>query len=485
MADFDYPTRKDKMIIRRSPICRIISLILIAAIMFTIAGCSAAPPIPVISDADNQTVTEHIETENIITEEELTEFITSEIYLQEIVLAENKISELLLEEETITEVLCCKTIYVPQGHIEEFAENSQTAELFGEGLDLKSVLAKIAVGTGVIVTVVVLSKAGLPQPIASVVAAAADKSLEFAKNGAAIGSLFGGLTGAANEIDDAGILSAVVGFAAATAGLIMTAVSLVSAIPTGGVTTVTAAAGAKLVLAGISLLTAASGTVYAGYNAVKTYTATDVSEIDWDDVDWAKVGVSAAEKAIENASDGYMWGAVIGTVYGGTEGYEYYHKYNTPYTPYNDRLSQTPSEGKQGSWTGKRGESDFVLDDPIELPDGTKITKVTYKNGIPDFSQYMKAEVKIPNMTNSRSSNFRQADKVLSEYWTKIKYEDKIWTARDIEAYRKSNDFVWHEMSNMEYMQLVPSEVNETFTHFGGVAEYNAMVGNEGEMDFD
>ena len=101
------------MIIRRSPICRIISLILIAAIMFMIVGCSPAPPIPVISDADNQTVTEHIDTENIITEEELTEFITSEIYLQEIVLAENKISELLLEEKTITEVLCCKTIYVP------------------------------------------------------------------------------------------------------------------------------------------------------------------------------------------------------------------------------------------------------------------------------------------------------------------------------------------------------------------------------------
>ncbi len=485
------------MIIRRSPICRIISLILIAAIMFMIVGCSAAPPISVISDADNQTVTEHIETENIITEEELTEFITSEIYLQEIVLAENKISELLLEEETIIEVLCCKTIYVPQGHIEEFAENSQTAELFGEGLDLKSVLAKIAVGTGVIVTVVVLSKAGLPQPIASVVAAAADKSLEFAKNGAAIGSLFGGLTGAANEIDNAGILSAVVGFAAATVGLIMTAVSLVSAIPTGGVTTVTAAAGAKLVLAGISLLAAASGTVYAGYNAVKAYTATDISEIDWNNVDWAKVGVSAAEKAIENASDGYMWGAVVGTVYGGVDGYVKYHKHGTPYSTYKDRIDKTPND-EYGHWSGERGESDYIFDKSKEIKIGKETcevkqgTRVTYKNGVPDFSPYAKAEVNI-KMTKDRYSikkygivgNFEKADQALAEYWTKIKFEGKNWTAGEIKNYRSEYKLTWHEMNNMESMQLVPQEINAGFRHLGGRSECLKMIGEKGEPDFD
>ncbi len=448
-------------------------------------GCSNAPPTPTISDASPQTVTESVEIENVITENELHEFITTEIYLEEIVLAENKISELLLEEETITEVMCCKTIYVPQEHIEDFAENSQTTHLFGEGINIKSVLTKVAVGTGVIVTVVVLKKAGLPDPIASAVVAAADESLKFAGTGAALGSLFGGLTGATDELDETGRTSAVIGFATATAGLILSIVSLVAAVPSGGSTTITAATGIKLVIAGISVLAATAGTAYAGYNAVKTYTSTDAADIDWSNVDWEKVGVSSAEKAVENAADGYMWGAIIGTVHGGAEGYEFYHKYNTPYSQYNARFVKTPVNGERGQWSGTRGESDFVLKEPLVLSDGTKITKVTYKNAVPDFSPFQKAQVKIPNMTNSRSKNFSQADKALAEYWTKIKYDGKTWVARDIEPYRKSNNLTWHEMSNMESMQLVPSEVNQTFTHYGGVAEYNAMIGKEGEVDFD
>lgn len=473
------------MLIRRNLFNRLISLMLVVSILLMTVGCSNAPPTPTISDASPQTVTESVEIENVITENELHEFITTEIYLEEIVLAENKISELLLEEETITEVMCCKTIYVPQEHIEDFAENSQTTHLFGEGINIKSVLTKVAVGTGVIVTVVVLKKAGLPDPIASAVVAAADESLKFAGTGAALGSLFGGLTGATDELDETGRTSAVIGFATATAGLILSIVSLVAAVPSGGSTTITAATGIKLVIAGISVLAATAGTAYAGYNAVKTYTSTDAADIDWSNVDWEKVGVSSAEKAVENAADGYMWGAIIGTVHGGAEGYEFYHKYNTPYSQYNAQFVKTPVNGERGQWSGTRGESDFVLKEPLVLSDGTKITKVTYKNAVPDFSPFQKAQVKIPNMTNSRSKNFSQADKALAEYWTKIKYDGKTWVARDIEPYRKSNNLTWHEMSNMESMQLVPSEVNQTFTHYGGVAEYNAMIGKEGEVDFD
>ena len=40
-------------------------------------------------------------------------------------------------------------------------------------------------------------------------------------------------------------------------------------------------------------------------------------------------------------------------------------------------------------------------------------------------------------------------------------------------------------MSNMEYMQLIPYEVNDVFLHYGGVAEYNAMIGEEGVTEFD
>lgn len=476
---------------------RFISLVLVFSMIFTMTACSSGNTNTNtgLSDPNPQIITENIETENIETETVLTEFITSEIYLEELVVAEDKISELLLEEETINEVLLCKTIYVPQENIEEFSEHSQTAGLFGDDLDLSSVLTKVAVGTGVIVTLVVLKKAGLPDPIASAVVAAADESLKFAGGGAAIGSLFGGLTGAGDEIDPTGRTSAVIGFATAVAGLILTTVSLVATIPSGGSTTITAAAGIKLVIAGISVVGATAGTAYAGYNAVKTFTSTDAEDIDWDNIDWDQVGVASAQKAIQNGADGYMWGSIIGAVHGGAEGYDFYQKYNTPYSKYNARIVQTPKDAKDdefGHWSGDRGESEYIYDKSktIRISEDKYVTveagtKVTYRNGVPDFSPFQEAQVKIPSMTNSRPKNFKQADEALAEYWTKIKHNNQTWTARDVEAYRTSNGLTWHEMNNMESMQLVPTEVNAGFGHLGGVGEYNVMIGEEGAADFD
>ena len=106
---------------------RIVSLLLVVSMMLTMVACSGSPPNPSLSDPNGQTMVENTQTENIIKETVLTEFITEEIYLEELAIAENKIAELLLEENTIDEVILCKTIYVPQDNIEEFAANSQTA----------------------------------------------------------------------------------------------------------------------------------------------------------------------------------------------------------------------------------------------------------------------------------------------------------------------------------------------------------------------
>ena len=472
---------------------RIISILLTVSLLFSLTACATDAPVNTgLLDPNPQIIAENIEEETILTENTLTEFITSEIYLEEMVIAEDKISELLLEEETINEVLLCKTIYVPQDNIEEFAANSQTAGLFGDNINLKAVLAKVAVGTGVIVTLVVLKKAGLPDPVASMVVAAADKSLQFAETGAAIGSLYGGLTGATDELDASGRTSAVIGFATATAGLILTIISLVGEIPSGGSTTITAAAGIKLVIAGISVVAATAGTAYAGYNAVKTFTSTDGTDIDWDNIDWARLGVSSAEQAINYGADGYMWGSIIGTVYGGAEGYDFYQKYNTPYSQYNSRLVQTPKDDEFGHWTGERGESEYVYDKSktIRISEDRYVTveagtKVNYQNCVPDFSPFQEAQVRIPRMTDNRTRNFNQADEALAEYWTKIKHNNQTWTAEAVKEYRTSNGLTWHEMNNMESMQLVPTEVNAGFGHLGGVGEYNAMVGAEGVTEFD
>lgn len=462
-------------------------MLLVAALMLSTTACSSKSETSAntgLSDPNEKVLTENIEEENTLTENTLTEHITSEIYLNEIILAEDKISELLLEEDTIDEIILCKTYYIPEDNIDEFSQNSQTAQLFGDDIDISALLKKVAVGTGVIVTLVVLKEAGLPEPVASIVVGAADKSLKFAEGGAVIGSLFGGMTGAADELDESGRTSAVIGFATAAAGLVLATVSLLVEVPSGGASSITLATGIRMAIAGVSIGTAAVGTVAAGKKAIETISSTDATDIDWNNIKWEKVGVSSAEKAIQNSADGYMWGSIYGAVYGGAE--EFYHKFNTPYTSKILRLKKVPKSG--GKWTGDPGESEFILDEPITLKNGTKITSVNYWNGVPDFSPYAVAEVKISNMTDKRlgtGGNYEQANTALTKYWSRVKYQGKKWTAREVETYRKANNLTWHEMSNMEYMQLVPTEVNSTFTHYGGVAEYNAMIGQEGAADFD
>lgn len=477
------------MLIRRNLFNRLISLMLVVSILLMTVGCSNAPPTPTISDANPQTVTEGIEVENIITENELHEFITTEVYLTELVVVEDKIVELLLNEEEIEEVTYCSTIYIPQENIEEFSENSQTSKLFGEGVNIKAVLSKVAIGTGVILTTTVLKKVGADKPIASIVAAAASESLKGAAIGGGIGTVFGAFTGASNEIDESGKISAIAGFALATVGVILSIVSLVGAIPSGGTSSFGAAEGIHLAFAGIRLLLAGVGEGFAARDTVKAFTSTEATEIDWNNIDWEQVGVSAAEKAISNGTDGYMWGAIYGAVDGAEEAY--YQKYCTPYTKYKNRLKKVPKEGDKGHWSGDPGESKFILNEPIKLPDGTTITKVKYQNAVPDFSPYAKAQVNIPQMTNKRlgkGGNYEQADQALAEFWSKTKYNNKKnWTSADVREFRENYPckLTWHEMSNMKSMQLVPYDVNATFTHYGGVAEYNAMIGEKGEADFD
>lgn len=468
---------------------RILPLILIITMLFSLVGCSSTASTPLLSDPNEDiitestitedTITEDVETEDVTTENVTSESITSEVYLTELVEAENQITELLESEEDISEVTFCETVYVPQENLSEFAQHSQTSQLMGENVDLSSVLTKVAVGTGVIVTCVILKKVGIPEEIASIVVSAADNAIKDSVKGGSIGTLFGAFVGAADSIDETGRASAVAGFALTTAGLILATISAITEVPSAGTSSFGVAEGIHLAFAGVRVIAATAGVAYSAKKMIKTFQSTEATDIDWDNIDWEAAGVSAAQKATDYGADGYMWGAVYGAIDGTVEGY--FKKYFAPYTQYKKRYGQVPAEGHGGHWTGDPGESEFVLDEPLKLSDGTVIKSVKYQNAIPDFSPYEKAQVPIDGMTNKRlgaNGNFTKADTELAKYWSKIHYNNqKTWSSADVEAYRTSNGLTWHEMSNMQYMQLVPSEVNSTFTHYGGVAEYNVMTG--------
>ena len=41
-------------------------------------------------------------------------------------------------------------------------------------------------------------------------------------------------------------------------------------------------------------------------------------------------------------------------------------------------------------------------------------------------------------------------------------------------VYRIKNNLTWHELNDTKIMQLVPTKINSTFGHLGGVGEINA-----------
>ncbi|WP_147414528.1 HNH endonuclease [Rummeliibacillus sp. POC4] len=144
------------------------------------------------------------------------------------------------------------------------------------------------------------------------------------------------------------------------------------------------------------------------------------------------------------------------------------------YSSYEQRVKTTPVN--KGEWSSERAESLFISDKTGEVKkylDEAGVDGVEYKSGMPDFSPFSKGEIKLENMTNDRKSNFSTADEELAKKWST---PDKKWTADDVADWREDNKYTWHELNDLETIQLVPSKINSVFKHLGGVGEYNIKV---------
>ncbi|WP_234448071.1 HNH endonuclease [Virgibacillus salexigens] len=144
------------------------------------------------------------------------------------------------------------------------------------------------------------------------------------------------------------------------------------------------------------------------------------------------------------------------------------------YSSYEQRVKTTPVN--KGEWSNERAESLFISDKTGEIKkylDEAGVDGVEYKNGMPDFSPFSKGEIKLANMTNDRKSNFSTADEELAKKWST---PEQKWTAEDIADWREDNKYTWHELNDLETIQLVPSKINSVFKHLGGVGEYNIKV---------
>jgi NAD+--asparagine ADP-ribosyltransferase len=149
---------------------------------------------------------------------------------------------------------------------------------------------------------------------------------------------------------------------------------------------------------------------------------------------------------------------------------------------YSERLRQTPKNSELGNWAGKRGESQFKVEDQTmkgKLKE-YKQDGIGYKDAIPDFSPFSKSTVKIDHMTDQRPNNFEQADTKCAAQWNKSMEGGRSnWTPRDISNWRKDNKHTWHERNDMKTCDLLPAVINNTFGHLGGVSECKLFEKNK------
>lgn len=159
------------------------------------------------------------------------------------------------------------------------------------------------------------------------------------------------------------------------------------------------------------------------------------------------------------------------------------------YSTYKERLDRTPNEaGDKGEWTGQRGESIFIPNDENmkQLLEEFGLEGIAYTDGIPDFSEVSECTVEIDNMSDNRYDNFKQCDQKCADKWNDEAKDGKTdWTARDVQKWREENGYTWHERNDMKTCDLVPTEVNQYFTHLGGVSECKKRDAENIGGDFD
>lgn len=147
---------------------------------------------------------------------------------------------------------------------------------------------------------------------------------------------------------------------------------------------------------------------------------------------------------------------------------------------------KTRRQESNGNWEGEPGNSlwhpdpEYVPpeksknpDKPYSNPDSLSwreilnkygIDGVEFKNGFPVFDEVSKATVKIEGFAtggnDAKIQNFAKADKALAEQYS--------CRPEDVRAWRKENNYTWHECEDKETMQLVPNEIHANISHDGG-----------------
>lgn len=288
---------------------KIREFVVMGSIAMLLISCSTSQPSGNTINPGGNTIQENVLYEDVVFEDEIVENQLYEIYLQEKLMVENVIKEALQEEDLIEEVYLLETFYIPADDPYRYYDGAAGMAVFGDNLDINSLIIKGAIGAGCILTIAVISILSFTSPVSVAVITLAKNALPYAIKGAAVGTIMGAGIGATlgttDAIDSSGRITALTTLALSTAALIVAIVTF----PVGG---------AALALAvGITAIVGSSlGLVVSGVETYKAFTRTDKIDVNLENLNWDKLGYTIAEKAIGGAANGFVVGAVSGAVLG-------------------------------------------------------------------------------------------------------------------------------------------------------------------------
>lgn len=148
----------------------------------------------------------------------------------------------------------------------------------------------------------------------------------------------------------------------------------------------------------------------------------------------------------------------------------------------------TPRDGAGGSWDGERGDSEWVPSpekvpsNPLTNPEGKSFEEILspygmngieFHQGEPDFTPCAEATVKIDDFSGNRYGAGGNFDQGLTKY-AELRGE----STQETKAYMHENHLTFHERSDCETLDVVPTEVHGNVRHTGGVSTFKQ---NEGE----
>lgn len=140
---------------------------------------------------------------------------------------------------------------------------------------------------------------------------------------------------------------------------------------------------------------------------------------------------------------------------------------------------------KHGHWDGEREKSEFIFDDDYIFRDTAmypdRLTmreiknlycfeSISYHNNEPDFSSFSRGTVQLSPFPSRRTGNdgtYTQAMAALAR--------ETNQTVKDIEHMMEEEHLTWHECSDRKTMMLIPSIINATYKHTGGIGIQRAI----------